>query len=196
MSINVTTICNIALTKLGASRITSLTDESEEGILCNLLWEPIRDEVLRTHPWNCAVHYQSLAEVASGDGDYLLGSTYDYAYQYRLPQDPYCLRALEIPDYPDYPYEIAGRSLLCNLEAVTLKYIKRVIDPTFFDSLLVFALAYRLAAELTVSITNSTKTYDQMFRIYEFQVKRAGGINGIEQEYLEQENEDWENAGR
>jgi hypothetical protein len=47
-------ICNTALNRLGANTITSFTENSKEARLCNAEYEGIRDQVLRSHPWNCA----------------------------------------------------------------------------------------------------------------------------------------------
>jgi hypothetical protein len=164
-------------------RIHDIADDvSEPAILCNLYYDVIVDEVLRSHEWNCALWYQSLAELSSDDDDYLLNDYEQYAYQYSLPAAPYCLRVLGIPEYPGENYEIVGRYLLCNLETVSVKYIRRITDPVQFDPLLVQAIAYRLAAELALRITNARSTRDDMLKMFEWQLNRAAYIDGIEGE--------------
>ena len=183
MAVTKTSICNMALMPIGSQRIHDIDDDTDEtAILCNFYYDIIVDEVLRSHEWNCAIHYQSLAELSSDDDDYILEDYESFSYQYTLPTDPKCLRVLSIPEYPDENYEIMGEYLLCNLETVVLKYIKRITDPTKFDPLLVQAIAYRLAAELALKISSSPGIRDDMLKMYEWQLNRAATIDGIESE--------------
>ena len=189
-------ICNLALQELGANRIAAISAEGkEETVLCNLYYGPVVEEVLRSHPWNCAIWYQPLAQVDSGDEKYMLTNLSKWAYQYTLPTNPYCLRPLEIPGYPGASYEIVNRYLLTNLTKVTLKYIQRVEDESLFDALLVRAIAYRLAADLTDKLTNSRKTRSEMLEIYEWALRKAKGIDCMESTNQETPNDDWQTAG-
>ena len=188
MAVSKTSICNMALTPLGAQRIHDIGDDSDEtAVLCRLYYDIIVDEVLRSHTWNCAIWFQSLASLSSDDDDYLLDDYEEYDYQYTLPTDPKCLRVISIPEYPDYDYEIVGDYLLCDLDEVVLKYVKRITDPTKFDALLVQSIAYRLAAELADRITNSSRTRDNMLKMYEWQLNRAQTVDSIESEEPQQE---------
>ena len=173
----------MALTELGAGKISDyLTGTSEKAVNCRLFYEPTVDEVLRSHEWNSAIWYQSLAEIASTDDNYLLTDYEEWDYQFQLPTNPYCLRPLEIPDYPSYDYEIASGYLITNLETVVLKYIRRLTDPTMFDPILVKAIAYRLAADMAVKITGSQQERATMLVAYDLQLNRAKDINGRESE--------------
>jgi hypothetical protein len=59
-----TSICNSALTRIGAARITSLTDDSKQARACTASYALMRDEVLRSHPWNSAISRASVASLA------------------------------------------------------------------------------------------------------------------------------------
>ena len=59
---SVVQICNSALNQLGAASITALTDNSKNARLCNARYETIRDAVYRSHPWNCLIKRQQLAQ--------------------------------------------------------------------------------------------------------------------------------------
>jgi len=48
-------VANIALSKIGAQRIVSMTEATENARLLNAIYGTIRDEVLRAHPWNFAI---------------------------------------------------------------------------------------------------------------------------------------------
>jgi hypothetical protein len=47
-------IANRALSRLGAARIDSLSDDTKNARAANSALEAIREEVLADHPWNCA----------------------------------------------------------------------------------------------------------------------------------------------
>jgi len=55
------TICNLALARLGDSRIAALSDSKPEAEYCTLFYEATRDEVLRGHPWNFATTRAALS---------------------------------------------------------------------------------------------------------------------------------------
>jgi hypothetical protein len=49
-------ICNLALSRIGANTITSLTiDSAKEDRLCNLFYAQFRDEILKSFAWNFAM---------------------------------------------------------------------------------------------------------------------------------------------
>jgi hypothetical protein len=48
-------ICNRALIAIGSrNKITALTDDTEEGQTCNMLYAQLRDQILGMAPWNFA----------------------------------------------------------------------------------------------------------------------------------------------
>jgi len=190
-------ICNMALSKLGAERVSNIENpQTDVEVLCSIYYDITVDEVLRSHEWNCAIYRQRLAPVSSGDANYLLTDSDDFDYQYQLPTNPQCLRPLNLPNAPTAKYVIEGDYLLTNESEVVLRYIKHVSDPTKLDVLLVKAIAYRLAADLAVEITNSVSKRNDMMILYEDQLLRAKGVNDLEGENMQVENTDWKDAGR
>jgi len=56
VAVTETDICNRALQRIGAQRIADMdTDTTDPGTACASAYDHIRDEVLRSHPWNCAI---------------------------------------------------------------------------------------------------------------------------------------------
>jgi hypothetical protein len=55
------TICNLALARLGDSRIVTMNDSKPEAEYCTLFYGATRDEVLRGHPWNFATTRAALS---------------------------------------------------------------------------------------------------------------------------------------
>ncbi len=59
---SVVEIVNSALNLLGASTITALTDDSKNARICNQRYEPIRNRIFRSHPWNCLLKNSGASE--------------------------------------------------------------------------------------------------------------------------------------
>ena len=59
---DVTGLCNSALAKIGAARITALDEGSKNANLCAELYERSRDDLLRAHSWNFATARAKLAK--------------------------------------------------------------------------------------------------------------------------------------
>jgi hypothetical protein len=99
-------IANRALSSIGTrSQIADLSEDSNEARSCKLLLEPLRDELLRMAPWNCAMNFQNLALICSAPGtpeNPSAGlSTWSkgippppWSYEYAYPND--CLRPVYV----------------------------------------------------------------------------------------------------
>src|SRR5690606_16046901 len=92
-------------------------------------------------------------------------STVNWLYTYQYPTD--CLRAMYLtypgnrrPDEKVQPqfkvaYGDGGQVILADVEAAQLAYVVRVEDTGRFPPLFVEALAWKLAAVIAMSITNT-----------------------------------------
>ena len=170
-------ICSNALRKLGDDPITSLSDNTERARLCNGFYEPARDSILRSHPWNFAITRATLAQLSSTPA-------YGFSYQYALPTDPYCLRVLEM-EYQDYIFKIehlagTGRVLLTDESTAKILYIGKITDTAQFDSLFVDTLTAKLALDLAYPITNSVKVQENMFNLLQQKLSLARSVDGQE----------------
>jgi len=190
LSTSDTEIASLALTRIGQARILDIAGESENAVLCNMLYPKARDEVLRSHKWRCAIERQSLARLSAAPA----GAEYDY--QFQLPTDPYCLRVLGMPDNPTAAYEIEGDRLLTNETACLIKYLKRITTPSKLDSLLSDAIVLKLALKLSFKIVPDLKVRKDIEDEYKDVIIEARRVNMIEVEVSEQDNTDWVDAGR
>ena len=166
-------ICNLALGKIGAERITSLSQDKKEAKLCSLFYSEKRDEVLEAHPWNFATDRVALTQIGTAP---ISG----YAYQYQLPVSPKCLKVLEITESVGN-WKVEGDYLLCNEDTVEIRYIKQVVDVSKFDSLFTDALACLLASELAIPITENLQMANMMYQKYLVVLRRARGEDNMEQ---------------
>ena len=63
-----TSVCNMALGRIGASTLTDLdTDSSDEATQCNLYFDKARDALLRSHPWKFASRWANLVQDEAAD---------------------------------------------------------------------------------------------------------------------------------
>ena len=176
---SVVAIINNALNIIGASNIIDLNENTKTARVMNQMYENIRDDVFRAHPWNCLIRRAELAQEVTAP-------LFDYAHQYALPADPYCLRVLEFQNGSmTYPYEnlvgqgnkpffvIEGRKLLTDSGTARIKYVGRVADATQYDAGLVSVLSARLAAEAAYAITGSTSVVQIADALYERKLREA-----------------------
>ncbi len=156
-------ICNLALGHLGADKIDALTEASSEARACNRFYAQTLDTLLAAGPpWRFARTEAVLAEVTGTAAG-------RWAHTYALPVDLLRVRAVRPPggtlsgailpgdlqgvDADGAPYELSGDRLLCDLSPASLRYIRRVDDPSKFPPLFVEALSWHLAARLAMPLT-------------------------------------------
>ncbi len=188
-------IVNRALTKLGESRILSLTDDTKAARDANSLFAIVRDAELRAARWRFAIKRQILPQLVDPPA-------FGYDRQFQLPVD--CLKVLDVGDfYPgadttDYvvsdtsEYAIEGNVILTNLAApLRLRYIARTDNPTLFDATFVEVLACKLAVELAESLTDSGSKREQAWREYQLAMQAAQRANAIERPPLKTADDTW-----
>lgn len=178
-----TDICNLALTILGVDRIMSIDEDSEGARKLKAVYIPMRDEVLRSHPWNFAITRASLA---------LLSATPAFGYDnyHQLPGD--CLRPILIHDgsNPITDYKIEGRRLLSNNDTVYIKYVKRETNEALYDPNFATVLAARLAAEVAYPLTGKETLQKTLFTVYEEKLNLAKGVDAQESPDTQVEGQD------
>jgi len=147
MALSQTSICNLALRRVGDKTITSLTDSSKEASLCALLYEPILEQVLTSSPWNCALFRTQLSEDSSTPA-------FGWAHQYNLPNDPKCLQVQRMED-ARYEWVREGDLLLTDVDEAKILYIGYVNDPTKLSPHVVKVFYLNLAIELSFVLTQT-----------------------------------------
>lgn len=183
---DIVSICNLALTRLGHSQITTIDEGTKGSGLCALHYPMARDAVLRAHPWNFAIRRATLALSA-------VTPNHEFDFKHALPSDPYCLKVIRtdweatgfsgtavygFPGQMGYatdmiPYRIEGRFLLCNEGTVKIEYTARIEDPAEFDQLFVDVLAQRMAAEMGIALTDNQSATKTMWDIYSSKLVEA-----------------------
>jgi len=166
-------ICNQALYDLGDSSISSLTQDDRKARLCNGKYGFVRDAVLRSYPWNCAIKRDELAREADAPD-------WEYTYKYALPGD--CLRVLRMKEEDDngYAWKVEGRAVLTDATTCSIRYIYRCTVVNNYDALLCSALAARLAAEIAYPLTQSNTLLKAMWDLYRLKIAEARSADAQE----------------
>jgi len=179
-------ICNLALQKLGAIRITSLSDDSPNARSCNACYTVLRDEEMGSYPWNFAKKRVVLAPSATAPA-------FDYTYAFPLPTD--CLSVL-LPNRTTLDWLIEQNdgvlSILTNEgNSINLRYLAKVTDPTRFDQSFVLALAYKMAFHMAEEITQSNEKKAEAAQAYKDVIARAKRNNAFQNEPIDAPEDTW-----
>jgi hypothetical protein len=175
-------IARLALQSIGDRfDIASLTEASPEAEQVNLVFDNVRDMVLREHPWKFARKYSTPASLSG-----VVPGNWDYMFSY--PSD--ALRVLRIvnplgDDQPPIRFEIArnssdARVILCNESEPTLEYTQQITDPQQFDPQFITALAYRLAQYIAMPITGDRQIMADMKQLADAEISKAQATDANE----------------
>jgi hypothetical protein len=184
-----TSIANLALTRLGHSTITSLSQGTKAADLCTLHYPVCRDALLRAHPWNFSIRRATLAQSSTTPN-------HEFTYYHVLPID--YLKVIRtdweadftnstavygFPGMNGYGSEIApyrienvsgvGKCIAANESVVKIEYIAKIEDPELFDALFIDLLAQRLAAEIAMPLTDTQTVAKSMWEIYQTKLAEA-----------------------
>lgn len=141
-------ICSNALLMLGAQTINDFSDPVDRAKIAANLYPIIRDDLLRTHPWNCTIKRVLLAPDATPPA-------FGYANQFELPAD--FLRVLEVGQAgQQIDYLVEGRSILADATSVELRYVYLNEVENTWDASLVGLLTLAMACAMAYPITQSS----------------------------------------
>ena len=165
-----TDICNIALSNLGERPITARNDQNHRARACDNRFDDVRDLVLRSHVWNCALKREQLTSSATAP---VWG--YDVAY----PKPAKMLRLISVKEN-EYPFKIEGENIVTNSTSLNILYIEQVTDTAKYDALLIQAIALRLATEIAQDITGKTQLKEALMRKYREVMSEARSADAAE----------------
>jgi hypothetical protein len=158
-------ICNLALTWLGANRISSFSDPQASD--CAFLFDKVRVAELSKQFWAFASTRATLPALAAKP-------SWGYANQFELPVD--CLTIIQINDYSnrygaplyqeknDAAYMIEGRQILTNFAApLKIRYVVDVKDPGLFHPLFARVMAAAIARDLCYRLKQDRAGVDDWY---------------------------------
>lgn len=193
---NQVTICNMALARLNQKRIQSISETNDVGAeFCNLFYSPVRQWLLRKHPWGFAKTSAALAQTTV--------TPLGWDFQYQIPTG--CMRVWALTDESgggteliasfangeltykpvassstSVEFDIFGDKIHTNLEAAYAIYNQDITDETKFDPMFVDAFAWRLAYEVAMPVTGKMALRKQCLEGYETAIAEAAPASSNE----------------
>lgn len=175
-------ICNLALAHIGQKPISDLNEASENARKCKLVYELMRDALLRDHQWNFARAIKKMTELE----EVIPG----WSYLYAQPQK--CLfvrrvfnsanivtpRPLEFDVVLSPVSEV--KAISTNTEAAWIEYTYQVTDPSLFDPLFTEALSYKIAAAIAKPLTGDIQLASSLLQMFSTIVDKANLQNAKE----------------
>ena len=161
-------ICNEALSMIGAKSIISFDENTENARRCASIYDSTRRALLRMHPWSFARKRLQLAPVATHP-------SFGYAHAFPLPRD-----FIRIIDTANVDYEVEGLYILADSNLVNLIYVSDNDNEQTWDSLFSECMALYLVNKLAKPITGSNAEGDSAWQKLQNMLKQARTINGQE----------------
>ena len=184
MAVSEVGIANRALQKLGAKRISALTQDHPNARSMNAAYERVRDAELRRYDWSFAIHR---ATVAADGNDPVWGDW----NRYGLPNDFIGLIRDDETNI-GVDWKIEGLFILSKDAApLEFRYIRRIEDPNYFDSLFIESFACRLAMECCKEIADSTVDKESLKDDYKVAINEAKRRGAIEKGSAEFPEDTW-----
>lgn len=175
-------ISNLALQKLGTSRITSLLDATPNARAMNAIYTITRDAELRKYAWKFAISRAVLAASA-------IAPVFGPQNAFNLPTD--YLRIILPPQFA-LDWQIESGQILTNDGApLNIRYVRRVIDPTQFDPAFVEAFACRLGWTACEQVTQSTSKKEGLADQYKQAIADARRANAFEATPIDAVEDSW-----
>lgn len=165
-------ICSNALLMLGSQTINDFNEPVVRASIAANLYPTVRDDLLRTHPWNCTIKRVLLAPDATPPA-------FGYDNQFELPAD--FLRVLEVGQAGlQIDYLVEGRHILANATSVELRYVYLNPVENTWDANLVALMTLAMAAAMAYAITQSAAVRDSLKQDLEMAKKVARAVDGQE----------------
>lgn len=188
MAISQRDVYNAALLKVSRSIVSAVDDGSYEANTCNALYPKALNSTLYDHAWNSCKQQAVLNPLTEAPA-------HGFAYAFQMPNDLVrviqCYKSTRIDDY-DFRWDIYGRTILTNVDALYLKYIYRPPGTEGLSPGLIDCLAHRLAMELVTPLQLDRAEAQALLQEYlTFVLPHAKAIDSMENRSMEFEESPW-----
>jgi len=173
---NETAIANLALTRLGAARITNIdTEQSENAAKIRAIFDLSRDDILRSHTWNFAtlrVNFNKLVTTP----------LYGFANEFQIPGNVLRILPPSTGNNSNLAseYKIEGDKVLTDDATFQARCIIRIEDTTKWDASFVDLFALLLQAELAYAIVNNRALAADLFNIFTAKMRIVKATDAME----------------
>jgi len=168
-------ICNQAIGKLGGTPILNIDQDSTEAKLCKAFYDDILQTLLEDYPWTFATKRYELPQSAETPPK-------PFAAQYLIP--PNILRILEAGSNPDFSrtgstnWQVENGFIVSNEGSMYIRAIIHETDTNAFSPSFVRVFVTRLAAEISLALTQSREMHRQLMEEYGILLDRAMSADG------------------
>lgn len=185
MAVTDVQIAKLALNHLGDRYdITTLSEQSPEAEQVNLVFDNVRDALIRQYPWTWSLRYSKPAA--------LVGTPpAGWAYMYVYPADALKVWRIVNPldpaqdSLPPLPFRVVRNNsdvhvIVTNETEPEFEYSKRVTNTFEWDSLFDMALSWAIASHIAMPITGDTTIADRVTRKAQIEIGNAMREDGNE----------------
>lgn len=183
-----TSICNLALDAVPASRIVSLSENSFLADVVRPQYHQVISEMLETHTWKFQRTVLALAELPANDRATEWGNAYALPSDLGIPVRVMQVRSggVGYSAYAEQPwFDIIGGTLYCHVNEAALDYVSTVAIPDQFTAMFIRAAALKIAAQIAMPITKDRRRKADLLAEAELieQRAQAGNINNNPNDY-------------
>lgn len=172
------TVCNLALAQLGQAPISSLDQDDEKARRLNLFYEPVRDEVLRTHNWAFAGAEEPLVLIEEVHGKFLYKYPAEALFVRRVFDPNSGRKSLKFREF--FRTDLHCRVLETSSSQAYAEYTRRILDENLFDPAFVKSFSLALACDLAVALTGDSSLASQLLQKYTLSLDEARRSNMTE----------------
>lgn len=185
-------ICNEALQNIGGSYITSLTENTQNAIECNLRFDSARRTLLEMHPWNFAMRRVALNKNVSSPAvnfanEFTLPSDFLYLHMTDLEERYSSSSSVPISDIyqvtdvphgngPDY-YKIEGNKLISNRDSIYIVYVADIEDTQEFSATFSTLLSRYLGALIAYKVVGNASERTEQMNIFKQELMEYQAID-------------------
>jgi len=154
-------ICNMALSRIGAATITSLTQGTRESKLCNTFFNTLAERAMIQGSWTSTITRAELAQTTNTP-------VFGYAYEYQLPVDPKCLKILGVNEWcpGEVKYVREGDKILTDSDTLSIRYIALLTNTEDYGTGLTEAVEILLASYLAKPLATDPQVSERLRQEY------------------------------
>ena len=158
-----------AMVLVGLEPLASFTDQTDEALVANTIFEDVVEDCLAQHNWNFATGQKTLSRLTAVPVD-------RWSAAYALPTSPAVVQVqtVTIDDQPQQ-YDIYERYIYINAEVsedVVLNYIYRP-ETQYWPPAFTMWVIFRLASVFALSVTRKADVAKSYVDLAEAQFRRA-----------------------
>lgn len=179
-------ICNLALTKVGSSRISDIDEDIKAAKALKAGYGIMRLAALRDHSWRFATKRVILYPVADAPA-------WGFEHAFDIPND--CVQVQGL-DNEEIEWAVENGQILSDEDTLNVKYTFDQDDESAFTPDFAEAFAFRLAIHVGFLLTNSISLIESLRKEYHQYLGEARSKSGTEGTLPELQATTWINARR